>query len=144
MRGNKRYLLIPVLAGMIVTSAWAEELTITSYYPAPYGVYKELTTTADTYLAVDSGYVGIGTRTPSSKLDVNGNLHVSGNLNIGGSESRHQATGHSGFLVGAHPFLAWGSEGSWTASCPDGKVLVGLSQERGPAGGWTRIYLLCK
>ena len=50
----------------------AEEITLTTYYPAPYGAYEELTTTGNTYLATDSGSVGIGTTGPGSgKLAVN-------------------------------------------------------------------------
>ena len=50
----------------------AEEITLTTYYPAPYGVYEELTTTGNTYLATDSGNVGIGTVNPQLDLDING------------------------------------------------------------------------
>lgn len=60
--------------------SFAEELQVTSYYPAPYGSYRELTTTSNTYLAADSGSVGIGTRTPQAKLDVNGNVVVNGTI----------------------------------------------------------------
>ncbi|MFC1521088.1 hypothetical protein ACFL6Y_01635 [Elusimicrobiota bacterium] len=59
----------------------AEKLTITSYYPSPYGVYKELHSTGNTLLATQSGSnVGIGTTSPSSgyALDVNGNLTATG------------------------------------------------------------------
>lgn len=52
--------------------AQEESITITTYYPSPYGSYNELTTTGDTYLAIDSGsQVGIGTAdTNSYKLYV--------------------------------------------------------------------------
>lgn len=39
----------------------AEEITLTTYYPAPYGAYEELTVT---------GNVGIGTISPGTKLHV--------------------------------------------------------------------------
>ena len=45
-----------------------ESITITTYYPAPHGVYRELITKGNTYLATDSeqkGNVGIGTRKPN-------------------------------------------------------------------------------
>lgn len=42
-----------------------EGLTITTYFPAPYGSYRDLTTTGNTYLATDgSSNVGIGTTAP--------------------------------------------------------------------------------
>lgn len=53
-----------------------EALTLTTYYPAPYGAYQNLRTTQDTYLATDSGYVGIGTTEPTHELSVNGSLRL--------------------------------------------------------------------
>jgi len=58
--------------------AAAEALTLTTYYPAPYGTYLELRTTRDAYLAYmqASDKVGIGTTQPQSKLSVRGNMSV--------------------------------------------------------------------
>lgn len=48
-----------------------EQLTITTYYPSPYGVYNELRTYRHTHLATESGFkVGIGTTTPDQKLQI--------------------------------------------------------------------------
>ena len=44
--------------------AGSETLTMTTYYPAPYGGYASLLTTGQTLLARDGGSVGIGTPTP--------------------------------------------------------------------------------
>ncbi len=71
-----------------------EQITITTYYPAPFGIYREVR--AD-QLAVGTAYrasalsdgmlivadrVGIGTATPvaaaTARLDVNGNINVQG------------------------------------------------------------------
>ena len=72
--------LLFVVFGLSISSI-AEEITLTTYYPAPYGEYEELrankfavgstatmpttdgefTTIGNTYLATDSGNVGIGT-----------------------------------------------------------------------------------
>ncbi|MFA6002577.1 MAG: hypothetical protein WC881_00765 [Elusimicrobiota bacterium] len=48
----------------------SENVTLTTYYPAPSGVYTKMITTADTYLSTDGGNVGIGTRLPQTKLDI--------------------------------------------------------------------------
>ncbi len=50
--------------------AVAENLTLTTYYPSPRGMYKELRTTDNTYLATTAGRVGIGTTSPAYALDV--------------------------------------------------------------------------
>jgi len=47
-----------------------ETLTITTYYPSPYGRYNQLTTTGNTYLAITSGNVGIGTTNPTATLHI--------------------------------------------------------------------------
>ncbi|MBU4346460.1 MAG: hypothetical protein KKH29_03940 [Candidatus Omnitrophica bacterium] len=64
--------------------AQEESITITTYYPSPYGSYNELTTTGDTYLAIDSGsQVGIGTTdTNSYKLHVKANATSPGQIGI--------------------------------------------------------------
>ena len=49
-----------------------ESLTITTYYPSPYGSYNELRTYSNTYLAITSGKVGIGTTSPEAKLHLSG------------------------------------------------------------------------
>ena len=55
-----------------------QEVTITTYYPAPYGVYHELTTTGNTYLATEEGNVGIGTTSPGTYEDEQTKLDVAG------------------------------------------------------------------
>jgi len=52
----------------------SESLTLTTYYPAPYGGYVSLLTTSQTLLARDGGNVGIGTgaTAPTGRLDVRG------------------------------------------------------------------------
>lgn len=52
----------------------SESLTLTTYYPAPYGGYVNILTTGQTLLARDAGNVGIGTgaAAPTGRLDVSG------------------------------------------------------------------------
>ncbi len=57
---------------VLFSLSFAEEtLTITTYYPSPYGSYNQLTTTGNTYLATSSGSVGIGTASTTDHFQVN-------------------------------------------------------------------------
>ncbi|MCG2726608.1 MAG: hypothetical protein L6420_10265 [Elusimicrobia bacterium] len=49
---------------------FAETLTLTTYYPSPYGGYAKLLTTDLTVLARDGGRVGIGTASPGNILEI--------------------------------------------------------------------------
>ena len=66
-------LRIALLIGFLASGARlarAEDITISTYYPSPRGGYQELRTTNNTYLAPQSGNVGIGTTAPGAKLAV--------------------------------------------------------------------------
>jgi hypothetical protein len=65
----------------------SESLTLTTYYPAPSGVYLRMTTTGpgNTILTRDSGNVGIGTTSPGAKLEVNGNVRINDGTQAAGS-----------------------------------------------------------
>ncbi|MFH1173249.1 MAG: tail fiber domain-containing protein, partial [bacterium] len=55
----------------LLSLAFAQEtVSITTYYPSPYGSYNELTTASNTYLATTTGNVGIGTTSSSYTLQV--------------------------------------------------------------------------
>lgn len=58
--------------------AAAEQLTVTTYYPAPSGVYSQMLTTQDAYLARDGGKVMVGTSTGTQKLTVLGGVAAAG------------------------------------------------------------------
>ena len=52
-------------------SVYAGEVKLTTYYPAPYGEYKNIKTTGDTYLATaPDAKVGIGTTNPQRPLHI--------------------------------------------------------------------------
>lgn len=62
--------LAGLLVSVLATELASEQLTLTTYYPAPSGVYTKLLTTADAYFARDGGSVGVGTGSPSAPLHV--------------------------------------------------------------------------
>jgi len=67
---QKLKFIIIFIFGFLSLSFADETLTITTYYPSPYGSYNELTTASNTYLATTSGKVGIGTTGPTAALHV--------------------------------------------------------------------------
>ena len=50
----------------------AETLTLDTYYPAPVGIYDNMTVLGKTVLARDTGAVGVGTGNPQTQLDMTG------------------------------------------------------------------------
>lgn len=70
------------LAGLLLsglsTELASESFTLTTYYPAPSGVYARMITTDSAWLARDSGRVGIRTRDPQAVLDVAGTAALRG------------------------------------------------------------------
>ncbi len=91
--------------------AFAEEITITTYYPSPYGSYNALQVDklgvgdnddSGTFTSADvpstsgevwiKGDVGIGTDNPGAKLDVAGSIYTS---NIGGTNAIELGQGQS-------------------------------------------------
>ena len=61
-----------ILTFIIIPTAFAGRVDLTAYYPAIYGAYTNLKSTQDSYFATTSGFVGIGTSSPSTKLQVAG------------------------------------------------------------------------
>lgn len=117
-----------------------ETLTMTTYYPSPYGVYQRLRSTQDAtlaansgnvllaasgsggsvYMATGAGRVGVGTAGPARKLDVAGDmeaddLYTSDGVQIQGLTGRNyfrDAEGAGNLRVGA----AWGMPGIYAES----------------------------
>ena len=105
-----RGLRLLMAAGSILSSAAplaCESVTLTTYYPAPSGVYAQMITTGNTYLARDAaasgGKVGIGTFNPQGLLDIEGTGGIvlnAGNVGIGTASAAHALTVNGGVQLG--------------------------------------------
>lgn len=63
----------------------SETVTLSTYYPAPSGVYVNMITTGNTYLARDGGAVGVQNSAPARTLDVTGTFRATSNADVGGN-----------------------------------------------------------
>lgn len=65
----KKLILTSLLVFSFVSLAFAQadQLTLTTYYPAPFGMYQEMRV---------MGKLGVGTTDPANKLDVNGSVAI--------------------------------------------------------------------
>ncbi len=152
----------PVLAAFLValavTETTSESLTLTTYYPAPSGVYAQMITTGNTYLARDGGAVSVGTQLSSSTLTVNGSIR----LGDSAAECSEAAAGTQRWHAGALQICdgkAWaGPSGMPTVSpalsqdshtfayytsgftiCPAaGGALTSVEQRSAVGGSWSR------
>ncbi|MFH2205042.1 MAG: hypothetical protein ABIJ96_18185, partial [Elusimicrobiota bacterium] len=71
-----------------------ESLTLTTYYPAPYGAYKELRATETAYLAYVPGgsatpAVGVGLDAPKALLHVSGEMAVENIVGVDSSNNKN-------------------------------------------------------
>lgn len=82
-----RCLMAAAMVLSAVSEVASESVTLTTYYPAPSGVYAQMITTGNTYLARDGGAVGIQTTSPAAGyvLDANGSTHVAGSIKMDGA-----------------------------------------------------------
>ncbi len=77
-----RLALGAALLAAAATELSSENVTLSTFYPAPSGVYTQILTTGSTLLARDGGNVGVGVANPASKLDVGGSLRVTGPVQL--------------------------------------------------------------
>ena len=83
MKFNFKTLIGVVVFGLAAYAAYAETVTISTFYPSPFGNYQDLETTRNTWLssAGGAGVTGIGLAnnvTPISRLQVNGTATIGG------------------------------------------------------------------
>lgn len=88
-----------------------ESMTLTTFYPAPYGVYTQLRSTRNTFLAYQGDRVGIGTVTPGSKLGINGEVAI-------GSAYAANAAPNGGMIVQGRAGFGTNAPESGAAALP--------------------------
>ena len=114
-------ILVLSVAGICYSADETEEITLTTYYPAPYGDYDELIVSGNAYLALDSGNVGIGTTSPTEKLEVRGRVKI-------GEYSLPDTDGNAGqtLITDGSGTISWGSVGTTGGSTtPASGTVVG-------------------
>ncbi len=114
----------------------SESVTLSTYYPAPSGVYTNMITTGNTTLARDGAgatRVGIGTSAPAVKLHVVGDVQ-SDHLKFPG------VGGNSG--AAADYYGIYQESGGWAAPFPDLRVQyhTGISYDAYYGYGGHRFY----
>ncbi|MFC1709019.1 hypothetical protein ACFL2J_03035 [Candidatus Omnitrophota bacterium] len=126
-----------------------ERITLTTYFPAPYGVYREMridklavgspyrdSSLPDDGNLIVSGDVGIGTTNPLAKLEViGGNTHIDGSVGIGTTSplGRLEVTGGDTYIADYLRMKDFDEEGGTNQiisrdgflQFPDGPVAIG-------------------
>ena len=79
----------------------SESVTLTTYYPAPSGIYTKLVTTGKSVFGTGPGnpMVGIGTVNPSQKLDIDVGAGNSGGIRIEQGGTMIGLIGTGGFVT---------------------------------------------
>lgn len=72
---SARWAMIGAMLFALAPELASESVTLTTYYPAPSGVYTQMIATGNTYSARDAGFLDVGTATTPNaavKMSVNG------------------------------------------------------------------------
>ena len=117
-----RWALACSLLAFLAPDLNPENVTLTTTYPSPSGVYNQMMTTGDTYLATTSGgKVGIGTTTPTGMLEVNGTAKFDGLITFASGQTFPGGTGITGVTAGTD-LTGGGTSGSVTLNLDTTKV----------------------
>ena len=109
MRNKNLFFLLVFL---FLFSVFSQELTITTYYPSPVGIYKEL----------KSNKLGVGPNTDPATL-TDGELEVEGKLTVGGNSLIDGNLSVEGNSIVKRNLIIGGKVGIGTTN-PDGKLQV--------------------
>jgi hypothetical protein len=110
-RAETRSWLVAVLLTACAGNLASENVTLTTYYPAPSGVYGQMITTNNTYLARDGGQVSVGASSSGTgqELDVY-------SRNAAANNSAIRATYPAGGPLAGTEFAALANRsGAWSA-----------------------------
>lgn len=133
-----RWGLVGLFLSAFAAELGSESVTLSTYYPAPSGVYTQMITTGNTYLARDQGNVGVGTKSPQG-LAPNG--IAQGNLDVNDVYLRSlgqwasQSTSLSSHFVSQTFYY----NDCTTICCPAGYIMVGAG---GRTNGTQNLNLL--
>lgn len=144
MKTQFKTILALVTLGMVGYAAYAENITISTFYPSPYGSYQTLETTTlqgtggtgNVWMAPTGGNVGIGfpsPTAPASKLDVRGG-HIRAADISGGPTAYLQGTPAGAFFgaIGTQAVNIGNSEMNNTLVVDNRKVGIGVDPNTVP------------
>ncbi len=94
----------------------SESVTLSTYYPAPSGVYTKMITTGDTLLARDGGQIAMGTPVAGAAL-LDGKLHVVGDIRL--DRVRFGTSEAFGVGLAGDYYSIWREVGGWVWPYPD-------------------------
>jgi len=116
-----------------------DTLTITTYYPSPYGVYREMRSQR---LAIGDNYIDNPDYTweeengDGGEIDYLADLVVEGNVGIG-TTTPEQKLDVAGYIKAGHPYFIASSSDCWRAATAAGWITVVHNQViAGNSGGW--------
>ncbi|MFA5275752.1 MAG: hypothetical protein WC417_02535 [Candidatus Omnitrophota bacterium] len=113
-------------AFVFMQSALSEELTITTYYPSPYGSYHELRSQR---MAIGAAYINSGAYcwegVCTNTIDANASLIVDGNVGIGTSIPKNKLDIAGGLVVGSGAAYAGALTAPTNGAIIQGNVGIG-------------------
>lgn len=152
MRGTNNLLKAVVFGTVFLTAAafaGEEKLTVTTYYPSPFGSYKELTSVQmkigkdysdNSIAAIDNGLivqgkVGIGTTSPREKLEVDGTAQMTGfKMATGAGDGKVLTSDADG--VGSWQHSSISEVKIWCNACGSGWIYAGTIDNDGNHQCW--------